>query len=169
MWYVVYRGTGSRADLEIRLLQEGITYFLPTYCVEKLNAEGTEMVIVQELAIQNLVFIQCDQIEPIIREVDGLRAPLLDTMTGEPAQIADVEMEMFMRLLRTARDQVKLLHDPITKFAQHPQVRVKAGLFEGVVGYVVRILRDRKLVISLGNMAVAISGIHRSLLEVIEN
>ena len=169
MWYVVYRGVGSRADLEKMLLQAGITYFLPTHCVERLNAAGTERVLVEEVAIQNLVFVQCDQIEPIIRRVDGLRAPLLDTMTGEPAQIADVEMEMFMRLLQTARDQVKLLHDPITKFAHHPRVRVKAGLFEGVVGYVVRILRDRKLVVSLGNMALAISGIHRSLLEPIES
>ena len=169
MWYVVYRGFGSRADLEKLLVQAKVSYFLPTCCVERLNAERTEMVLVEEVAIQNLVFIQCDHIEPIIRQVEGLRAPLLDTMTGEPAQISDVEMEMFMRLSKMARDEVKLLHDPITKFAHHPRVRVKAGLFEGVVGYVVRILRDRKLVISLGNMALAISGIHRSLLEPIES
>ena len=62
MWYVVYRGVGSRADLEKLLLQAGVTYFLPTHCVERLNAAGTEMVLVEEVAIQNLVFVQCDQI-----------------------------------------------------------------------------------------------------------
>lgn len=169
MWYVVYRGTGSRTDLEKLLVQAGVTYYLPTHCVEKLNSEGTEMVLVEEVAIQNLVFIQCDHVEPIIRQVDGLRAPLLDTMTGEPAQITNEEMELFVRLLQCAREQVKLLHDPIAKFVHHPKVRVKAGLFEGVVGYVVRILRDRKFVISLGTMALAISGIHRSLLAPVES
>lgn len=169
MWYVVYRGSCSRADLEAYLERAGVTYYLPLHCVEKLNSEGTEMIWVEEVAISNLVFIQTEHIEPIIRQLEVLRAPLLDTMTGQPAQIGNSEMQLFMRVLQTCREQVKLLRDPYVKFAHHPKVRVKAGLFEGIEGYVVRILRDRKLVISLGSMALAISGIHRSLLESVES
>lgn len=48
-------------------------------------------------------------------------------------------------------------------------MRVTAGLFEGIEGYVVRIRRDRKLVVQLyGIIAIAISGIHHSLLEIID-
>ncbi len=62
------------------------------------------------------------------------------------------------------------LNDSIGKFSTNDRVRVIGGHFENFEGYVVRIRRDRKLVVSIqGVVAVAISNIHPSLLRKIEN
>ena len=77
-------------------------------------------------------------------------------------------MQKFRLVLSKHNGDVKILRDSYAKFCKNQLVRVKAGDFEGIEGRVVRVLRDRKLVIALGSMAVAISGIDRSLFEPIE-
>jgi len=62
----------------------------------------------------------------------------------------------------------EFLPDAYRRFESCPKVRVKAGPFEGLEGRVFRIRHDRKLIIQLDDMAVAISGIHHTLLEIVE-
>lgn len=169
MWYIVYRNKSNTTQLTESLQKAGVEFYIPTQFVEKLNAEGTEMIETEVVAIKNLVFLRTDQpLYPLVERIEGLRTPFLDTMTGQPAEVEDGEMERFIRLLKVHPTEIQLLCDPYAQFADRPKVRVKAGLFEGMEGRVVRILRDRKLVLAVGRMAVAISGIHRSLLEVVE-
>lgn len=168
-WYVVYKRKPLKGTICEILDAAAIPYFIPTLTTEKLNEGNTEMVEVKEEAIKNLIFIQTDQdIMRLIDSTDGLRCPMIDSMTHRPAIVPDAEMERFMAIVTQRSSDVLILRDSYSKFCANQRVRVKAGPFEGMEGYIVRILRDRKLVISLGDMAVAISGIDRSLFEAID-
>ena len=50
----------------------------------------------------------------------------------------------------------------------HVKLRVLTGVLRGQEGYVVRILRDRQLVMEFGGYAVAISNVHREDFEIAE-
>ena len=55
------------------------------------------------------------------------------------------------------------------KFAKdHVKLRVLTGLFKGLEGYIVRIDRDRQLVMEFAGYAVAIRGVHNEDFEVVE-
>ena len=166
MWYVVYKTRNSSKRLLDDLTKKGIEYYVPMHYTERINKEGTMMMEVQEASVNNIIFIQSkESILLLVRQIEWLLSPMKDTLTNMPVTIPDAEMEHFIKIQQTRPNDVFLLKDPYSKFAGKTKVRVKAGLFEGIEGRIVRIRRDRKLVISLGIMAVAISGIHFSLLE----
>ncbi|MDO4948676.1 MAG: transcription termination/antitermination NusG family protein [Bacteroidales bacterium] len=163
-WYIVYKGRSVRNTLQENLRQAGLKYFTPTRIVEKY--EGDRMVEREEPVLNNLIFIQTDgDISQLVGTIDGLRSPYLDRCTGRPAVVRDCDMQRFKQFLVVKNMHVRFLPDNIERFSACPKVRVRAGDFEGVEGYAFRIRGDRKVVIALGNMAVAISGIHHSLLE----
>lgn len=92
-----------------------------------------------------------------------------DCCTGKPATIADSLMRPFMKIMEEEPERVTFLRDPFIKFAKdHVKLRVLTGLLKGQVGYVVRILRDRQLVMDLGGYAVAISNVHLEDFEIAE-
>lgn len=90
-------------------------------------------------------------------------------MTGKPASILNSIMEPFMKVMESDPERVTFLRDPFIKFAkEHVKLRVLTGLFAGQEGYVVRVKRDRQLVMDFGGYAVAISGVHNEDFEVAE-
>ena len=92
-----------------------------------------------------------------------------DCSTGKPATIADSKMRPFMKIMEEEPERVTFLRDPFVKFAKdHVKLRVLTGLLKGQVGYVVRILRDRQLVMDFGGYAVAISNVHLEDFEIAE-
>lgn len=168
-WHIVYKGkpTAGRNSLRENLEQAGLPYYLPTQTTERL--EGDRMVQHTTTVLNNLIFIQTEQnITTIVRQIDGLKAPYMNRATGKPATVTDAELQRFRRVLEAKSLQAEFLPDPYRRFETSPRVRVKAGDFAGLEGRVFRIRHDRKLIISFDDMAIAISGIHHSLLEVIE-
>lgn len=166
---MVYRGKPLRGTLEQNLSDAAVEYYIPTLVSRKLNAEGDAIVEHEELFINNLMFVRTEaHILEVCNAVDGLRSPMIDRATGRPAVISDAEMQNFMRFVSVKNLDARILPDPYQRFKVCQKVRVCAGDFEGIKGYVFRIRGDRKLIISLGDMAVAISGIHHTLLEPIE-
>lgn len=90
-------------------------------------------------------------------------------MTGRPASIKDSVMRPFMRVVETEPERVTFLRDPFIKFAKdHIKLRVLTGILAGQEGYVVRILRDRQLVMDFGGNAVAISNVHNEDFQIVE-
>lgn len=61
-----------------------------------------------------------------------------------------------------------VLRDSYAHFSTYRKVRVREGAFKGLEGREVRIRRDRKIVIPIGPLAVAVDGIDRSLFETVE-
>lgn len=163
-WYIVYKGKAQKDSLQENLEKAGVEYFRPRQAVEYLEEE--EMKVREEDVIKNLIFINTDNdILSVVNAIDGLRSPYFDRTTRTPAIVSDAEMKRFMRFLELKNIDARVLQDPYYRFKTSQKVRVRAGEFEGIEGYIFRIRGDRKLVISLGDMAVAISGIHHTLLE----
>ncbi|MCM1515880.1 MAG: hypothetical protein NC080_05625, partial [Paraprevotella sp.] len=74
-----------------------------------------------------------------------------------------------MTVMESEPERVTFLRDPFIKFAKdHVRLRVLTGLFKGQEGYVVRVKRDRQLVMDLGGYAVAIRNVHNEDFEVAE-
>lgn len=168
-WYVVYRCKPLSGTVEDNLSSAGVEYFIPTIVTRQLNKDKDALVEKEVQPIKNLIFVRSDgDIREIVNAIDGLRCPMIDHATGRPAVIADTEMQNFMRFVSFKALEARILPDPFQRFKVCQKVRVSAGDFEGVTGYVFRIRGDRKLVISLGDMAVAISGIHHSLFDPID-
>ena len=89
--------------------------------------------------------------------------------TGKPACIDHKVMKPFMEVVSTHPENVTFLRDPFIKFAKdHVKLRVLTGLFKGLEGYVIRVDRDRQLVMEFGGYAVAIRGVHKEDFEVVE-
>lgn len=166
-WYIIYKGKPAKGTLTENLEKAGIAYFIPKQTVEHLD--GDRMVERKEAVLNNLIFVQTDEdIRTLSKEIDGLKSPYINRATGKPAIIADTEMLRFKRVLEARSLHAEFLQDPYRRFEDCPKVRVKAGPFEGIEGHVFRIRHDRKLIIQLDDMAVAISGIHHTLLEIVK-
>lgn len=166
-WFVVYRSKSLRGSLQENLEKASIPYYIPTQVVEKF--EVNRMVEHEELVFHNILFIQTQQdIYDVTHNTDGLLAPYIDKTTDKPAVISDAEMQRFQRVLELKNYHADFLQDALSRFTTSPKVRVKEGEFKGLEGYLFRIRGDRKVVIGVGGMAVAISGIHVTLLEVVE-
>ena len=89
--------------------------------------------------------------------------------TGRPASIPDSLMRPFMAVTENNPGRVTFLRTPFVKFAKdHVKLRVLTGPFKNHEGYVVRIKRDRQLVMDFGGYTVAISGVHNEDFEVAE-
>lgn len=91
-----------------------------------------------------------------------------DCCTGRPASIPNSIMAPFMAVMEKEPERVTFLRDPFVKFAKdHVKLRLLTGAFAGQEGYIVRIHRDRQLIMELGGYAVAIRGVHQEDFEVV--
>ena len=171
-WYVVYRNSlrtlNANKPLTTKsLLDESkITYFIPI--MRRHKWVGDELIETEEELLRNLLFVQTEEdINALIARTDALKAPLIDCSTNLPAMVPDEEMACFMKLLSHNSEWggVKILQSPFSSFIHHKKVAVTDGPFAGIEGYIVRIRRDRKLVISLCQLSVAISGIPHSFIK----
>lgn len=94
-----------------------------------------------------------------------------DVPGGKPAPIRDEEMKMFIMVTSAHNEQyqVEYLGEPKPKYVQGDRVRVAEGIYKGAEGVVVRIKKDRKLVVAISGVAVvAISHIPQCYLEKVE-
>lgn len=92
-----------------------------------------------------------------------------DCSTHRPACIPNSQMEPFMELMKAQPYSITLLHDPFEKIVKGKQkIRLLTGPFAGHEGYLVRIKKNRQLVINLGGITMALRGIHQELMEIIE-
>lgn len=89
-----------------------------------------------------------------------------DCSTQRVAVISNVQMQPFMRVAELDPDRIRFLLRPFTYYAQnHTLLRITSGPMAGLEGYVVRIARDRRLVMDVGGMSIALSGIHNECFE----
>jgi hypothetical protein len=73
-------------------------------------------------------------------------------------------MQFFMRTMQIEPTRIRFLEKPYEYYGKfYPQIQITSGPFAGKEGYIIRIHRDRNLVVRLGNLTIAISGIHKEL------
>ena len=137
----------------------------------KQNPNGKGIIKEDKPSVSGLVFLQ--------GETEQLRSFLIhnypryflvnDCSTGRPASIPDATMRPFMQIMKEEPERITFLRDPFVKFAQnHVKLRVLTGIMAGQVGYVVRISRNRQLVMDFAGYAVAINNVYNEDFEIAE-
>lgn len=121
--------------------------------------------------ISGLIFIQGKT--KVIKKYLWERFPqyhlVNDCSTRKVAVIPDSVMQPFMRIANTDPSRIRFLVNPLTHYAEgNTLVEIMTGPLAGLQGYIIRIDRDRKLVIGVGDMTVAIGGVHKENFEKVE-
>lgn len=122
-------------------------------------------------SISGLVFLQGNpsDLQAFLRENHPQYHLVNDCSTGKSASIADSVMQPFIEAATLKPENITFLREPFIKFAQaHTKLRILSGPFRGLEGYIIRINRDRQLVMNFGGYAVAIRGVHNEDFEVAE-
>ena len=132
---------------------------------------GHQIVTTERPTVRGLIFLQ--------GEVDTLRNYLQkelpeyhlvnDCATHRTAVIPHSQMVPFMQILQQTPEDVRLLLKPFEQYAKdNTLLRITSGPMQGMEGYIVRINRNRHLVMNIGGYAIAINGIHNEMFEVVE-
>ena len=166
-WFVM-RSTYSREMKAKSILEaDGIECYIP------IKREITEAGEILKPAIHNLVFVFSERsvMDNWKRRHEG-DCPLryaMDKSTGLPMIVRNKDMDDFIRATRYSDGSLLYLDNPEAAVKKGRCVEIVCGPLKGVRGAVLRVLRDRKVVVSLnGIAAVAISGIPFSCMRVIE-
>ena len=172
-WYALKVFYNKVLALQSRFAGEGCD----TYC--PLDAEGKPLVA-------SLLFVRCaearlvaihrdalaDEVKFAIYTRKELRPSPLDGKPAEmnaPAPIPENEMRAFILVTSASPDTFEVLGPDEPKYHTGQKVRVTEGPFAGSEGYIKRIKKDRRLVITVtGIVAVATVHINPAYLEPIK-
>ena len=167
-WFVVRVPFCRELKLQKALDEANVISFIPTKTVykEKDGSRTSETIPV----IHNLIFIYTTRNNlKCYKEQFQDSIPfryIIDKSKNAPLIVPDKQMDSFMRVCRSNCDDLIFLDDNINKHCVPGQlVRVLDGPFKDVEGYVVRIRKDRRVVVNIkGIGAVATTYIDSSLL-----
>ena len=154
---------------EEQLEKDKLTYFVHKtikYVPRHRNRGGVREV--EKPTVSGLIFIQGDskKIQDFLDEKMSPHKLCKNCSTGEVATIPCNQMEPFMRVAETEPERLRFLLRPFVYYSKNRTLlRIVTGDYAGLEGYVIRIARDRKLVMDVGGMAVAVAGIHAERFE----
>ena len=168
-WCYLFVHNRKVAAIEALLEADGLTHFVHRsirYAPKRGHASGVREVNVP--SVSGLIFLQ-GRIRPL-REWLAMRLPFhhlcRNCSTGRVAVIPDSQMQPFMRVAEADPERIRFLLHPFAYYAKNRTLlRITSGQFTGLEGYVLRIARDRRLVMDVGGMSVAIAGIHAERFE----
>lgn len=148
------------------------TFVLQIKCKERRGNSHTEkrehFKTSEQLVAGGIVFIQgCPKDIQFFFTSKSLPFRLVyDCATHKPAEIPDQVMRPFRQLVEIGSKRIGILPKPFSHYAAgHVRLRIVSGQLKGLEGYVLRINHDRKLVMQVGQLTLAISGIHREEFE----
>ena len=145
--------------------------FIHRSVVYRRKPNGKGVMKEEKPTVSGLVFLQgkTEELRNFLQDNFPRYHLVNNCMTGEPASIKDSVMRPFMQVMESEPERVTFLRDPFIKFARdHVKLRVLTGILAGQEGYVVRILKNRQLVMDFGGYAVAINDVHNEDFEVAE-
>ena len=183
-WYALKVFFSKVFDIEKVLQREHFEVYFP---VRKEQVKGSglrrvddstrydrvsEKVVFRRIPVVNsLLFVRASEedIKRIRVLVYGHALVFYNAERTDPAVIPDKEMAIFRMVAESGADGLRFYSDEsIVNYRQGARVRVTAGPLKGAEGYVKRIKRDRRLLVSIeGFIAVTTSYIPPEMLEVI--
>lgn len=177
-WSYLFIRTMSVAKFEAIVTKDvlfqrcGFRYFIHKSYKYKKRTEKSGVEKRKQPTISGLVFLQGrpSELQAYLNQRFYPCRLVKDRSTGRVAAIPDAQMQPFCQYMQLASTQIQILTKPIDQYAKGQiRLRVLTGLFAGQEGYLVRIARDRKLVIDFGGLAVAIGGVHGEQFEEIQS
>ena len=150
-WYAIKVYYNRMKQLREQLAVDGIRIFIPSM-------------------VSSLMCVQASN-DYLMQFEEGYRGRLWvyrDLLTGKPSAIPEREMEVFIFVCTAGQQGLSYLGEDKPEYHKGDRVRVTDGVFKGAEGYVKRIKKDRRLVVSIrGVVAVATSYIPPQFLEII--
>lgn len=156
----------SRADR----VREMLSVHFPTFIHTSIyyRREGKHVRKDERPTISGLVFVQGDsrQISNFLHDNFFGLYLVKDCSSGRTATISDHIMQGFMRVASVSPTRIRFLPHSLDYYSSgNALVRITSGSLAGMEGYRLRISRDKCLVTTLGDLTVAIGGIHRDSFE----
>ena len=168
-WSYLFVHNQKVKSIEELLKKDRVTHFVHKtikYVPRHRNRGG--MCEVETPSVSGLIFLQGnpktlqDYLDKNIKPYKLCK----NCSTGKVATIPCNQMEPFMRVAETEPERLRFLLRPFVYYSKNRTLlRILTGEYAGLEGYVIRIARDRRLVIDVGGMAVAISGVHAERFE----
>lgn len=160
----------------VKVFEEQLTMDDRSFFVHKtlryFKKDGNRRVQKKEMpTISGLIFMQGrpEDIQAYLDDKFPQSHLCKNCSTGRVAQIADSQMRPFMRINAIAPERIRFLLRPFHYYARNRiLLRITSGELAGLEGYVIRIDRDRRLVMDVGGMSVAVSGVHAEKFEEVE-
>lgn len=149
------------------LFPEDVETYTPMQTVEQY--ERGQLSYVEKQLIPSLLFVRCseDWLVKFKHEHNADFMYYAEPDSSRPGAIPDNEMRSF--ILVTSADagrDVKYFGADAPEYRTGDRVRVTGGIYAGAEGYIKRIKKDRKLIVSVTGVAVvAVSYIHPDFLE----
>lgn len=137
----------------------------------KDKPDGKGVVKTEKPTVNGLVFLQgtTNQLRTFLKLNFPQYYLVNNCSTKKPASIPDSVMQPFMAVMQNEPERLTFMREPFERFAKdHVKLRVLTGLFKGQEGYVVRVKRDRQLVMNIGGFAVAVNNVHNEDFEIAE-
>ena len=149
------------------LFPEDVETYTPMQTVEQY--ERGQLSYVEKQLIPSLLFVRCSE-DWLVKFKHAHNADFMyyaEPDSSKPGAIPDSEMRSF--ILVTSADAgrgVKYFGADAPEYRTGDRVRVTGGIYAGAEGYIKRIKKDRKLIVSVTGVAVvAVSYIHPDFLE----
>jgi len=161
-WFVIRVTYGRERKLHKELDERGIENFLPEKTVSYHRPSDGKLMHKKVSAIPNMLFVHDTRahIQELKTELEG-RLPMrymMNKTTRKPVTVRDRQMQDFIRLIGSDSEKLMYLDNPDVVYEKGQPVEVVYGPFAGIQGYILRIRRDRKLVICLdGVLAAAVT------------
>ena len=170
-WSYIFVHNSKVRKLEVLLENDCKTYFVHK-TVRYFRKLGKQKVQHQEVpTVSGLVFFQGypEEIQAYLDQKFTHVRLCKNCSTGKVAEIPDTQMQPFMRVAEISPERIRFLLHPYHYYARNRiLLRISTGEMAGLEGYIIRIDRDRRLVMDVGGLSVAISGIHAEHFEEVE-
>lgn len=167
-WSYIFVHHCKVKSMEAQLTRDRRTFFVHK-SIRYFRKLGRSRVQHKEIpTVSGLVFLQGrpEEIQAYLNQRFIQTYLCHNCSTGRVAVIPDAQMRPFMRINATEPERIRFLLRPFHYYARNRiLLRITSGQLTGLEGYVIRIDRDRRLVMDVGGISVAISGVHAEHFE----
>ena len=168
-WSYLFVHNQKVKSIEDQLKKDHITHFVhKTIRYVPRHRNRDSMREVETPSVSGLIFLQGhpDTLQHYLDEHLPSHKLCKNCSTGRVATIPCNQMEPFMRVAESEPERLRFLLRPFVYYSKNRTLlRIVSGQYAGLEGYVIRIARDRRLVMDVGGMAVAVAGVHAERFE----
>lgn len=173
-WFVLRAIFKKELAVRDALRQAGLTCYVPLrYRVEtqrgrkvrRLVPAITELVFVRgtEEAVRNAKGMLRETCYWLVRPVQGQQRP-------EKIVVSDRDMQNFIRVTQQTEANVLYFRPDEVSLSKGDHIRIHGGVFDGVEGVLLKVKgrRDKQLVVTIPDLAIAAVSIHPEVVEVVD-
>ena len=168
IWYALKVFYNRFSEIEATLSCDGIESYIPMKTRSYPQPSG-EFITRRVPLVATLMFLRCDDeyVSCLNSMLDGKGMVYHRPGTQIPTPIPDEEMDMFIMLTSSMEDGFEQMPYKTELIRYAKKVRVQEGEYAGATGYCVRIKKDKRLIVPLGDllMLVAVNYIPRHFLQ----